>query len=78
MRHDGQTLVKNRARAYDLCSATQFSGAHHDRASHPIAHDSHDSEQDTLQFPYTITEKLQDTLRQALDSAESPRDLGVA
>jgi hypothetical protein len=43
-----------------------------------IAHDSHDSEQDTLQFPYTITEKLQDTLRQALDSAESPRDLGVA
>ena len=41
----------------------------------PIAHDS---EQDTLQFPYTITEKLQDTLRQALDSAESPRDLGVA
>lgn len=44
----------------------------------PIAHDSHDSEQDTRQFPYTITEKLQDTLRQALDSAESPRDLGVA
>lgn len=41
----------------------------------PIAHDS---EQDTRQFPYTITEKLQDTLRQALDSAESPRDLGVA
>ena len=44
----------------------------------PIAHDSHDSEQDTRQFPYTITEKLQDTLREALDSAESPRDLGVA
>ncbi len=33
---------------------------------------------DTLQYPYTITEKLQDSLHQALDSAESPRDLGIA
>ena len=32
---------------------------------------------DTLQYPHTITEKLQDSLHQALDSAESPRDLGI-
>ena len=78
MRHDGQTLVKNRARAYDLCSATQFQERIMTEQATPVAHDSHDSEQDSRQFPYTITEKLQDTLRQALDSAESPRDLGVA
>lgn len=42
------------------------------------AADPQETDNDSLQFPHTITEKLQDTLRQALDSAESPRDLGVA
>jgi hypothetical protein len=72
-------LVKRATGFYDLCSATHLirSPTMTDHANATLSETSEHSS-DTLQYPYTITEKLQDSLHQALDSAESPRDLGIA